>query len=203
MEITSFSRTIDCNSFGICSLIFIESKRESNQVYHIKSRRFCSIECLRLPRIYVPLPFTKTMSFVHGTTNERMYRFEVETVHHGRETNPRWPFAPLGLKLSTPRDTPEKGTRNSLQTSQARHPLFLERAFRIPPRELEVYRRNDERSMVHVRHRSIPWNEKLSFERIPASVIHPSAVNVRVKIVARPFWVSQWMNKWIRERVSK
>lgn len=42
MEITSFSRTIDCNSFGICSLIFIESKRESNQVYHIKSRRFLS-----------------------------------------------------------------------------------------------------------------------------------------------------------------
>lgn len=135
------------------------------------------------PQNLRPSPPSRKQWVSFTKRRELMYRFEVETVQRvsiHRSWNPRWPFAPLDLKLSTPWD--RRGRRK------------LETRYRLP-RDASPYFSSVSNSTERIRslstkRREIPWNrnEKLPFEGsriVPPPPLqsrrgtHPSTVNLR------------------------
>lgn len=145
-------------------------------------------------------PFTKTMSFVHETTgiNVSFRSWNCPTCLHPPIVKPSMTVCTIRLKtLDAMRQRGGGGGNSKLVIDFPGTPLPISRAFRIPPRELEVYRRNGERSRE---------TETRNFRlRDPESYRHPLCnrgvgsihrrlifADLKIEkswIVARGFWV--------------
>lgn len=145
-------------------------------------------------------PFTKTMSFVHETTgiNVSFRSWNCPTCLHPPIVKPSMTVCTIRLKtLNAMRQRGGGGGNSKLVIDFPGTPLPISRAFRIPPRELEVYRRNGERSRE---------TETRNFRlRDPESYRHPLCnrgvepihrrlifTDLKIEkswIVARGFWV--------------
>lgn len=181
--------------------IFVTKTNISNRKCLRLSDRLTELPPELSPESASLYPFTKTMSFVHETTgiNVSFRSWNCPTCLHPPIVKPSMTVCTIRLKtLNAMRQRGGGGGNSKLVIDFPGTPLPISRAFRIPPRELEVYRRNGERSRE---------TETRNFRlRDPESYRHPlcnrgvEPIHRRLifadlkiekswEIVARGFWV--------------